>query len=131
MVRRRWWQRPGLLLLLWCGTLYDAGFVIADSEAGPSQRSSSDPEGPLPLSGVIRDCCILCNFAIYVFKCFIKFIKLHAYMFKRQRACKKWQQFSPGAISLVDGLIDGDNYVRHLLTESDESDNEIKVRVAM
>ena len=48
-----------------------------------------------------------------------------------QERAKKWQHFSPGAISLVDGLIDGDNYVRHLLTESDESDNEIKVRVAV
>ena len=77
MVRRRWWQLPGMLLLLWCGHLYGVGFVSADSEAG----SSSDPEGPLPLSGVgvIRDC-ILSNYVINVFKCFIYFQGLCAYM---------------------------------------------------
>ena len=37
----------------------------------------------------------------------------------------------PGTVSLVDGLIDGDEYVRHLLTESGESDNEIKVRAIL
>ena len=44
---------------------------------------------------------------------------------------EKWLMFTMGAISLVDGLIDGDEYVRHLLTESGESDNEIKVRVIL
>ena len=45
---------------------------------------------------------------------------------------EKWLMFTMGAISLVDGLIDGDEYVRHLLTESGESDiNEIKVRAIL
>ena len=51
MVRR---QFLVLLYMLWCGRLSDLGCVRADSEPDPP-RSSSDPEGPLPLSGVIRD----------------------------------------------------------------------------
>ena len=51
MVRR---QFLVLLYLLWCGRLSDLGCVSAHPEPDPP-RSSSDPEGPLPLSGVIRD----------------------------------------------------------------------------
>ena len=47
------WQFSVLLYLL-CGRLSDLWCVGADSEPD-FLRSSSDPEGPLPLSGVVRD----------------------------------------------------------------------------
>ena len=48
------WQFSVLLYLL-CGRLSDLWCVGADSEPHLPRSSSSDPEGPLPLSGVVRD----------------------------------------------------------------------------
>ena len=52
------WQFS-VVLFLFCGSLSDLRCVRADSEPDPARRSPSDPEGPLPLSGVIRDDCTL------------------------------------------------------------------------
>ena len=70
-----------------------------------------------------------CHYCFQMFHPFSRVVCIHV---KEIKSVQKMATIFPGVVSLVDGLIDGDKYVRHLLTESAESDiNEIKVSVIL